>query len=135
MSSERSEWIITNNKSLRHPNNKEFVTARINIINKKKVIRISIGLDVCEVLGFNKNDRVHIFINKDDRNLLLIQKDYTSQDGYRLNYGEKNNSFMTFDFRFETSESFRLSQTIILPYDFREDGLLVVNLKKIKWSK
>jgi hypothetical protein len=135
MGVDRSEWLVTNNKSLRHPNNKEFVTARINIINKKKVVRISIGLDVCDVLGFKKNDRVHIFINTQDRDLLLIRKDCCEQDGYKLNLGNNNNNFMTFDFRYETAEAFRLSQTIILPYDFKGDDLLLVDLQKIKWSK
>jgi hypothetical protein len=132
---DKNDWMITNNKSLRHPNNKQFVTARVNIINKKKVIRISIGLDVCDLIGFDKNDRVHIFINKEDRNLLLIKKDMCMQDGYRLNLGTSNNSFMTFDFRCETQESFRLSQTIILDYDFNDEGSLLINMEKIKWRK
>lgn len=63
----KEEWIPTNHKPLRHPNNKEFVTGRANIVNKKKVIRISIGVDVCEVLSFNKNDRIDIYINAESQ--------------------------------------------------------------------
>lgn len=133
---EDNNWIVTNNKKLRHPHNKRFVTARVNIINKKTVIRISIGLYVCEMVEFEKNDRVNIFINKSDRNLLIIKKenDFDS-DGYLLNHGKNNNNFMTFEFRYESSESFRLSQTIIIDYDFTQPGMLLVDLTKIKWEK
>jgi len=134
MRMDRDNWLITNNKSLRHPRNKEFVTARVNIINKKKVMRISIGTDICDLVGFNKNDRVHIFINKNDRNTLLIKKDVDTQDGYRLNHGQSNSSFMTFSVRYETGESFRLSQTIILDYYLNKENTLLINLEKLKWS-
>lgn len=130
------EWMVTNHKKLRHPRNKEFVTARVNIINGKKVMHISIGLDVCEMIEFNKQDRVNIFINKTDRNLLIIKKDdEPDSDGYLLSSGKGNYSFMTFQFRYETSEAYRLSQTIILDYDFNEVGTLLIDLTKIKWSK
>ena len=132
MRANKENWSLANYKSLRHPNNKEFVTARVNIINKKKVIRISIGTDVCSLVGFNKNDRLHIFIHRDDRDKLLIKKDKDCIDGYRLNHNGSNSSFMTFDFRYETAESFRLSQTILLEFDF-EEGCLLVGLEKIKW--
>jgi len=69
------QWMVTNHKKLRHPNNKQFVTARVNVINGKKVMSISIGLDVCELIEFNKNDRVNVFINKYDRQFLIIKKD------------------------------------------------------------
>lgn len=131
----KKDWMITNNKPLRHPDNKEFVTARINIKNKRKVIRISIGIDVCDLIGFNKNDRVHVYINKQDRNILMIKKDSDCLDGYLLSLQNDKSSFMTFDFRYETSESFRLSQTIILDYDFNEDGTLLIDIEKIKWRR
>jgi hypothetical protein len=134
MEGANEKWLVTNYKPLRHPNNKQFVTARVHIQNKKKVVRISIGLDVCDLLDFRKNDRVHIFINRQDRHLLMIKKDEIDLDGYRLNLGGSNASFMTFDFRYETAESFRLSQTIILDYDF-EEGTLLIDLEKLQWRK
>lgn len=131
----KEEWIHANHKPLRHPNNKEFVTARVNIINKKKVIRISIGIDVCEILSFNKNDRVNIFISKKNRDFMLIKKSIDSFDGYLLSRGKSHSNFMTFDFRYETIASFKLSQTIILDYDINDERTLLVDLSKIKWSK
>jgi hypothetical protein len=131
----QNTWQLTNRKPLRHPNNKEFVTARANIINKKKVIRISIGIDICDLVGFKKNDRVHIYLNKYERDSLLICNNAESIDGYRLHYKGDNNNFMTFDFRIETEQSFRLSQTIILPYDIQDEGKLLISLEKLKWRK
>lgn len=128
------EWIKTNYKPLRHPKNKEFVTGRVNIINKKKVIRISIGLIVCDLLEFKKGDRINLFINKKERNFILIKKSKVIHDGYLLNCNGKNPSFMTFDFRYETAESFRLSQTVILNYEINEDQLLLINIESLRWN-
>jgi len=133
--SDNNEWIISNGKRLRHPNNSELVTARCNIINGKKVIRISIGIDVCELLDFKKGERVYISINKKYRNYLIISKDVEDLEGYKLSHssGHKNN-FMSFQFRYETSESFRLSQTIILDYDINDENLLLIDVSRLKWS-
>jgi hypothetical protein len=128
------DYVSYNCKPLRHPRNKEFVTSRVNIINKKKVIRISIGILICELIQFTRDDRVHIFLNKKDKNLMLIKKSDILHDGYKLNHGGSNNSFMTVDFRYETSDSFRLSQTIILDYEIKQDGLLLINFEKLKWN-
>ena len=131
----REEWVPANFKSLRHPNNKKFITARMNIINKRKVLNLSLGLDVCKEINFKANDRVYVLLNKENRNYLMIKKELGSYEGYKLNFNEKgNSSFLTFSIRYDSLESFRLSQTIVLDYDFRPDVLLV-NLGKLKWTK
>lgn len=131
-----NEWIETTGKKLCSPHNRELVTARVNIINGRKVVRISIGLDVCELIGLKKADRVCLFLHKRDRDLLLISKDNDHLEGYKLSQSASNkSSFLHFAFRYETSESFRLSQTTVLNYDFNNEGVLLVDLEKIKWSK
>jgi hypothetical protein len=132
-----SQYMRKGGKRLRHPHNKRFVTARVNMTNNKKVIHISIGLDVCSVVEFEKGDRVNVFIHKKDRNLLIIKKEAEYDvNGYVLSAnGHQNSSFLTFEFRYETSEDFRLSQTIILDYDFSQVGMLLIDIEKIKWRK
>lgn len=125
-------WIKTNTKPLRHPNNKEFVTGRVNIINKKFVIRISIGLIVCELLNFGKKDRLHLHIHKDNRHLFLLTKSELPYDGYKLNH-TGGGSFLSFAFRYPTSEAYKLSQTIILDFKMKKDALLV-NLDALKMN-
>jgi len=135
MITDQNEWIHTNSKPLRHPKNKEFVTARVNIINGKKVIFISIGLIVCELIELVKGDRVNIFINKIDRNLILLKKSIIPHYGYKLSHAtDSNGNLMHFSFRYQTEESFRLSQTIILDYEIGNDKSLLLNFEKIKWN-
>lgn len=126
-----NNYISYNHKKLKHPDNKEFVTSRVNIINKKKVLCISIGTVVCELLGLVRGDRVEILLNKKERNLLLIRKAY---EGYKLKWGGANSNFVTFDFRYETPDNFRLSQTVILDYNLNDFGFLLINLDRIKWN-
>ena len=136
LASNNEDWLITNGKRIRSEQNRELVTARINIINKRKVVKLSIGLVVCGLIGFKQDDRVHIFIHKDDRNLLLVKKDEDNIDGYRLSKGQSSGTnFLSFAFRCETQDSFRLSQTVILDYDFNDEGVLIVDFEKIKWRK
>ncbi len=129
------EWINLNRKPLRHPDNREFITARANIIHGKKVIRISIGLSVCEILDITEHDRVNLYIHKTIRNFLLVCKDKMCISGYKLTKGHKNANFLVFDFRYDTEESFRLSQTQVVDFDFNDEGLICIDIKKIVWSK
>ncbi len=129
-----SEWSDYSKKSLRHPKNAEFVTGRVNIINERKVIRISIGLLVCELLNFRKKDRVCVSVHKHDKHRLLIAKSSDPQT-YTLSASDKdkNHNFLSCTFRYDFHEPFRLSQTMILDFDVNDDGLLVVDIKKLKW--
>ena len=130
------QWLRSNNKKLKHKNNRQFVTGRSVIIHNRKVMKMSIGLDVCELVGFKKNDRVNIFIHKENRNYLAIQKDFADAEGYMLSFGgHRNGNFLTFEFRYQTEESFRLSQTTILDYDFQEEHTLIVDLYRLKWRE
>lgn len=130
----RNEWTRSNFKSLRHPNNKEFVTARVNVVNKKNVIRISIGIIICDLLDFTASDRVNVYINKQDRNQMIISKSLLPDDGYKLNHNGSNSSFMTFELRNDIRDAFRLSQTIILDFDITEERLLLIRLDKLRWN-
>lgn len=129
-------FIKTNFKSLRHEKNKEFVTGRVSIINKKKVIRISIGTIICDLVHFYPNDRINLMINKKDRNTFMIRKSIYPNDGYKLNFNchSRNSSFMTFEFRYDSPEPFRIAQTIILDYEISDNGFLVINIEKLKWN-
>lgn len=130
------DWLRKSNKRLRHPHNRRFVTGRVTINNNKKVIHLSIGTDVCSVVEFEKGDRVHVFIHKENRNHLIIQRDDDiDSDGYLLSYSSDRHSFMTFSFRYESAEEFRLSQTTILDYDFSQVGMLLIDIEKLKWRK
>ena len=131
-----NQWLGAKRKKLRSTRNKQFVTARCFISNNKNVVKISIGLDVCELVGFKKGERVNLFIHKENRDYLAIQKDVTEDEGYKLNFsGSSNSNFLTFEFRYQTEESFRLSQTTILDYDFQEEHTLIVDLYRLKWRE
>ena len=122
---------LYDHKRLHHPKNKEFVTGRANIIKNTKMLFLSIGITVCELINLKYSDRVEILLSKIDRNLILIKK---SDTGYRLKWGGLGSNFMRFGFKYETPDNFRLSQTIILEYDFNNSGLLLINLDKLKWK-
>lgn len=130
-----SEWKHFNSKHMRSSVNKEIITGRCLLRNKKNDLTISIGKDIADSLGFKKNDRINVFFHKRDRDLLLIKKSITPFDGYSLRFGDGNCNFMTFSFRFPTHEDFKLSQTIPLAHDLENDSILLVNVKPLKWSK
>ena len=131
-----NQWSPSYSKKFRHKNNKQFVTARCN--NKCKTslcMRIAIGVDVCELVGFKKGDKVNIFLHKENENFLAIKKNCLGLYGHKLSYCESvtgNSSFMTFELRWKKKESFRISQTIVLDYDFNEEHLLIVDLSKVR---
>jgi len=122
-------------KKITSPNNKELVTVRANFINKKTVLTFSIGTDICELLDFKKSDRVNIYLHKRDKNVHLIKKSSTINEGYLLSHNNDKSSFMTFTIRYPGQYDFRLSQTIIISYDINDDGCLLLNIEKLKWRK
>lgn len=119
-------------KKMTSPNNKELVTLRANIINKKTVLTFSLGVNICDVINFNKSDRVNIFTHKRDRNIYMIKKSHDANDGYILKLG---NSFMTFSIRYPGMDGFRLSQTVPVEYDLNDEESLLINIEKIYWRK
>lgn len=133
----RNEWSNYGKKYLRHPRNAEFVTGRVNIINQRNVIRISIGKLVCELLNFKKNDRVFISVHKKDKNFILISKSLDVHT-YKLHESEhpkKKSNFLSATFRYDFHEAFRLSQTILLDFDIDQNQSLLINIEKLKWRE
>jgi hypothetical protein len=132
MITHEKDYAVLNTKSLRHPNNKQFVTARVNIINNRKVINFSIGTDVCDEINFHANDRIHILMHRENRNYIIFHKTSSSFDGYKLFFNDKkNSSFLTFAMRYDSPEAFKLSQTVILDYDC-SNNMLLIDLEKLK---
>lgn len=132
-----NDWSNYSKKHLRHPRNAEFVTGRVNIINQRNVIRISIGKLVCELLNFKKNDRVFVSVHKEDKNYILISKSldphtYTLHENVCKN---KKSNFLSATFRYDFHEGFRLSQTILLDFDIDDQQCLLVNIEKLKWRE
>ena len=127
------EW-LKKEVSSRNTENKEKITARANITKSKKIsIRISIGLIICDLLFLKRADRVDIFLNKKDRNILLIKKSIENDSGYKLNYSH-GSSYLTFDFICNFKSEFKIKQTIELPYDFNNKNILL-DISKLKWEK
>lgn len=122
-------------KKMTSPNNKELVTMRANVVNKRIVITFSIGTDICELLDFNKSDRINIFHHKRERNVYLLKKSQSVNEGYLLAHAGSNNTFMTFKIRYPGMDGFRLSQTIPIDYELNDDGTLLLNIEKILWRK
>jgi len=129
------EWTSYGRKYLRHPKNRDLITGRVNIINKRNVISISIGKNICKDIGFNKRDRIIVYLNKDNKNLILLEKsdDYST---YSLHDTDKKNSnFLRCTFRYDFHEAFRLTQTIVLDYESNDENVLSINIEKLKWRK
>lgn len=129
-------WNMQNYRKLRNSQNAEFVTCRINIVNNKKVLYISIGLVICELLNFKNKSRVNIFSNKKYRNFMIIKLSEDSYTGYSLFDGGRiaKGNFLRFGFRYQTDDEFKLSQTIILDHDIT-DKMLLIDIEKMKWRK
>ena len=130
-----NEWSQYSKKHLRHPNNKEFVTGRVNIRNNRKVIRISVGLIVCELVKFNVKDRVTVSVHKNDKHMILISKDNSAQSYQLTGLNNRYDNFLAVTFRYDFNEPFRLSQTILLDFDVNDEGILIVDLLKLKWRE
>lgn len=129
-------WNMQNYKKLTSYNNREFVTCRVNIVNNKKVLHISIGLVICELLNFKNKSRVNIFSNKKYRNFMIIKLSEDSYTGYSLFDGGRlaKSNFLRFGFRYKTDDEFKLSQTIVLDHDIT-DKMLLIDIEKMKWRK
>ena len=119
------------NKKMTHPDRKNFITARAITVNTKKVITISLGVNVCDIVDFKMGDRVNVFLHKQDKNLFLIKK-VNDDDGYKLCMSGFNSSFLTFQFRYKTEEQLRLSQVIVLGYETSKD-MIIINIENLKW--
>lgn len=132
-----NEWSDYSKKYLRHPRNAEFVTGRVNIINQRNVIRISIGKVICNLLEFKKGDRVDVLLHKEYKNLLMIFNS-TNPQSYKLHesvVNEKKSNFLSATFRYDFHEPFKLSQTIILDYDINNEKILIIDIEKLIWRE
>lgn len=127
-------WKSHNQKNMRYPENKELITLRANLKFKKISIRVSIGLVICDILGFKKHDRINIYTNKKDRNILLVKKISPPQDGYKLSYSE-NSNFLTFDFVNHFYNDFKIKETVKPFFEFTQQKILLIDLSKLKWEK
>jgi hypothetical protein len=131
----QDDWSDYSKKRLRHPRNAELVTGRVNIINQRNVIRISIGKVICNLLEMKKGTRVSVAMHKEDKNLILITKNIDPHS-YKLHEStnaKKISNFLSLTFRYDFHEPFRLSQTILLDFDMNDNKLLLIDLKKLKW--
>lgn len=132
-----SEWSDYSKKHLRHPNNAEFVTGRVNIINERNVVRISIGKVVCNLLELKRSDRVSVALHKENKNFLLMSKT-NAPHSYMLCESPKINAksnFLSATFRYDFNEPFRISQTCLLDFDINDNKLLLIDLEKLKWRE
>lgn len=122
-------------KKITSPNNKELVTLRANVVNKKTVLTFSIGINICDLLNFNKSIRLNIYTHKRDKHVYLLKKSSSVNEGYLLTHASDKNSFMTFKMRFMGMDGLRLSQTIPVEYDLNDDESLLLNIEKLFWRK
>jgi hypothetical protein len=127
------EWLYKRSGT-RSVENEEKITARANNTPSKKVtIRISIGLIICSLLELNKGDRVEIFLNKKDRDIMLIRKSLHKDEGYKLSHS-LGSRYLTFDFICTFKSEFKIKQTITLAFDFNSKNI-ILNLSKLRWEK
>ncbi len=128
-------WQENQKKFKKHEINKELVTGRVNLINNKNQITISIGLTVCEVLEFGKNIPIDVLIHNHHKNILLVRPTSDHQNSYLLSYNnQRNNRFQIFKFLYLAENNFRLKHTISLPYEIKNDRTLIINMEKLRWS-
>lgn len=132
-----NDWNNYSKKYLRHPRNAEFVTGRVNIVNQRNVVRISIGKVICNLLEFKRSDRVKVLLHKEYKNLLLV---FNSNDPYSYKLHEteiksKKSNFLSVTFRYDFHEPFKLSQTIILDYNINNEKVLLIDIDKLIWRE
>lgn len=111
----------------------EFISGRALSRKDKISVRIAIGLIVCELIQFNKGDRVLVYKNNNDSNLFLVFKTDDPQDGFKLSQATPR-SFLTFDILTANDNKFKLSQTTRLSFDINDEKILFINLKNLKWE-
>lgn len=129
------EWIDHSHLHSKFPENKELITIRANYTPSKKVsIRISIGIVICEVLDYKKGDRVSIFLNRNDRNILLVEKSGKLEHGHKLSYTDKSN-FLTTDFIMNFYTEVKVKQTIICDYNFNNEKQILIDISNLRWVK
>ena len=126
-----TEYMELKNKKMTHPDRKNFVIARVININKKKVVTMSLGINVCDIVDFKMGDRVKVFLHNQNKNLFLIKK-VNDEEGYKLSKNGFGSSFLTFQFRYRTEESLRLSQSTILFHETNKD-MVIIDIENLKW--
>lgn len=119
----------------RSPSNKEAITARAYVKANSTFVRLSIGVVIAQLVEIKKGDRVNLFASKTNRSLLMIRKSPHLNDGYKLSHSGTNGSFYTFDFIYQFYNDLRLTQTILIDYDIRDDKSVAVDITKLRWKK
>jgi hypothetical protein len=114
-------WKIINPKKERKQftkRNKEVVTLRLSPVENKYYLKISIGLNIAERLGFSRDQNVTVYQSPTHERLLGIALNPNGR--YKLR-GSDLGSFLFVIFLFEEPKGMKLSSTVVTKYAIGQD--------------
>jgi hypothetical protein len=115
---------ISTNRTNNRQRETDNITCRM-IKNKAGSIRMSInfGIEICTLLGWKKNERLAIFRNRIQGNLLRIKK--SAGTGYSLWSPNSNPCRMTVGTTFEFHKKYVLDKTVTINFDMEKDAVII----------
>ncbi len=131
----KSDWQFGKIRQKNLEENKDLVTGRVIIQHKKPTVTLSIGVNICDLLYFHFGTRLNVNVNKHDRDLILLEKSHYLDNGCKLCRSGTNSNFLKIAYNDDINNDYKLSQTISLHYDFKDDKYLLINISKLRWER
>ena len=120
------EDITKNKSSYTRTKDKDNIICRLTKTRskiEKTVMCLQIGIEICDLMGWKKNDHMMIFKNKISGTLLKITK--STDNGYKLSEPNKNPCRLNLHMTIEANKKHIMGATKIVHFDMDKNFIIV----------